>query len=105
MTYEINENINLTRCRIREFTPVMTGDGKNLDTGYGLYRMTHIKYTDLFSSGDANSALGPAYMRKTPHKPEPGLRGEIPPCNRILCIFISRLHDESNTTGIVNFSI
>ena len=38
---------------------------------------------------------------KTPHLPDPGLRGEMPPSNRILCIFISRLHDERNTTGIV----
>ena len=38
---------------------------------------------------------------KTPHLPDPGLRGEIPPSNRSLCIFISRLHDERNTTGIV----
>ena len=29
------------------------------------------------------------------------LRGEIPPSNKILCSFISRLHEEHNTTGIV----
>ena len=38
---------------------------------------------------------------KTPHLPDPGLRGEIPPSHRILSIFILRLHDERNTTGIV----
>ena len=40
-------------------------------------------------------------LGKTPHLPDLGLRGEIPPFNRILCFFISRLHDERNTTGIV----
>ena len=38
---------------------------------------------------------------KTPHLPGPVLRGEIPPSNKILCSFISRLHEEHNTTGIV----
>ena len=38
---------------------------------------------------------------KTLLLPDPGLRGEIPPSNRILFIFISRLYDERNTTGIV----
>ena len=29
--------------------------------------------------------LGLVYMRRRPHLPDPGLRGEIPPSNRILC--------------------
>ena len=42
---------------------------------------------------------------KTHHLPDPGLRSEIPPSNRILCFFISRLHDERNTSGIVKFHL
>ena len=38
---------------------------------------------------------------KTPHLPDPELRGEIPPSHKILCIFISRLYDERNTTSVV----
>ena len=38
-------------------------------------------------------------MRKNTSPASPG--AEIPPSHRILCIFILRLHDERNTTGIV----
>ena len=40
------------------------------------------------------------YEEKHLNLPELGLRGEIPPSRRILCIFISRLQDECNTTRI-----
>ena len=66
-----------------------------------------MRYLDMYPlcSGqildDGFNSQRAVFMRKTPHLPDLGLRDEIPPSNRIHCIFISRLRDERNSTGIV----
>ena len=60
-----------------------------------------LKIEAIFSQNSLFGVTVRACMRKTPHLPDPGLRGEIQPSKRILCIFILHLHDERNTNGIV----